>query len=95
MAPSGGRNATALAPVGLRAYASAMEDTVRLVKIRRLAESGALRPLRYTAGFSLSEGGAGAGVDRTTIHRWETGTRRPTGAGAVRYMKLLEELAGV
>ena len=32
-------------------------------------------------------------VHRTTIHRWEKGTRRPSGVGAVRYLKALDKLS--
>jgi DNA-binding transcriptional regulator YiaG len=70
-----------------------MSDVKRLVRMRRLAETGAARAMREAAGLSLSEAGAGAKVDRTTIHRWEHGSRRPNGDAALRYLALLEEMS--
>jgi DNA-binding transcriptional regulator YiaG len=70
-----------------------MEDAVRLTRLRRLTESGAARAIREAAGLSLSEASASAKVDRTTIHRWERGQRKPHGPAALRYLALLEELS--
>ena len=70
-----------------------MEDAVRLTRLRRLTESGAARAIRESAGLSLSEASASAKVDRTTIHRWERGQRKPHGRAALRYLALLEELS--
>lgn len=46
------------------------------------------------ADVSLSEIAGPVGVSPSTIHRWETGDRRPTGAAALRYGELLSELLG-
>jgi predicted transcriptional regulator len=69
-----------------------MDDAVRLTLIRKLAASGEARLIRESAGLSLTEAGAGAKVDRITIHRWEVAKRRPRGEAALRYLDLLEEV---
>jgi DNA-binding transcriptional regulator YiaG len=63
-----------------------------LVKIRWMTETGTARAIRVNAGLSLSEIARDADVDRTTVHRWETGRRRPRGEAALRYLHVLEEL---
>jgi DNA-binding transcriptional regulator YiaG len=69
-------------------------DAIRLVRIRRLMENGTARVIRESAGLSYSEAASGATVDRMSIYRWEHGKRRPHGEAALRYLELLEELAG-
>jgi DNA-binding transcriptional regulator YiaG len=68
-------------------------DPIKLTRLRRLVTSGAARAIRESAGLSLTEAGAGAKVNRVTIHRWERGQRRPHGEPALRYLALLEELS--
>ena len=58
-----------------------------------MAKLGTARAIREDAGLSLTELANEIDVDRTTIHRWEKGTRRPSGAGAIRYLKALDKLA--
>jgi DNA-binding transcriptional regulator YiaG len=70
-------------------------DALQLTRIRRLCSNGAARAIREAAGLSLSEAAAGADVNRITIHRWETSERRPHGEAALRYLALLDQLAGV
>ena len=70
---------------------SAMSIT-ELIRVRRLAATGAARALRLDAGLSLSEMAEAAQVHKTTICRWETGSRRPRGEAARRYLATLEEL---
>lgn len=64
-----------------------------LIRIRRMTTTGAARALREEAELSLSELAAEAKVHRTTIHRWETGRRRPRGDAALRYLTALDELS--
>jgi DNA-binding transcriptional regulator YiaG len=81
------------------AYGAAMleqkteNSATRLARVRRMVKTGAARAIRESAEVSLSELAAGAQVDRVTIHRWERGTRRPTGQAALRYLEALEELS--
>ena len=70
-------------------------DVQDLMRMRRLAETGAARAIRESAGLSLSEAEAGSGVERSTIWRWEMGRRRPHGPAALRYLAFLDELTGV
>jgi DNA-binding transcriptional regulator YiaG len=65
-----------------------------LVRIRRMAALGTARAIREAAGLSLTELANEIDVHRTTIHRWEQGARRPSGAGALRYLRALDELSG-
>jgi len=64
-----------------------------LVRVRKLAETGAARAIRESNGLSLKEMGAVADVDKSTIHRWEKGSRRPRGEAASRYLAVLDELS--
>jgi DNA-binding transcriptional regulator YiaG len=70
-----------------------MENTLKLIRLRRLIETGAARAIRESAGLSLTEAGIGSDVNRVTIHRWERGQRKPHGDAALRYLALLEELS--
>jgi DNA-binding transcriptional regulator YiaG len=70
----------------------AMEDVKDLPKLRRLVETGVARAIREDAELSLAEMAAPVQVHRTTILRWERGERRPRGAAAIRYLRVLEEL---
>lgn len=67
-------------------------EASRLVRIRRMVATGTARLIREEAGLSLAEMATSAGTDRSTIHRWEKGLRRPRGAAALRYLAVLEEL---
>jgi DNA-binding transcriptional regulator YiaG len=70
-----------------------MSEAGDLAKVRALFETGAARVLREGANLSLSEASRSAPVDRTTLWRWEHRQRRPRGAAAIRYLRVLEELA--
>ena len=63
-----------------------------LVRVRRLASTGTARHIREEAELSLSEMAKAAKVHTTTVHRWETGSRRPRGEAALRYLRVLEDL---
>jgi DNA-binding transcriptional regulator YiaG len=65
-----------------------------LIRVRRLASTGAARAIREEAGLSYSEVAAAAEVHKVTVFRWEHGQRRPRGAAAERYLRLLDELSG-
>lgn len=60
-----------------------------------MAATGTARHIRESSGLSLQELAVWIGVARSTIHRWEVGSRRPTGEAAQRYLSALDELAGV
>ena len=69
-----------------------MNTAIALTKVRGLAQSGAARAIREGAGLSLREVAEVVGVDRTTIFRWEIGTRRPQGHKAITYGQLLDDI---
>jgi DNA-binding transcriptional regulator YiaG len=64
-----------------------------LVRVRKLAASGAARAIREAAGLSLAELGYAAGVSKSCVWRWETQRRRPRGEAAARYLRVLEDLS--
>lgn len=51
--------------------------------------------LRREAGLSAIDIAQAVGVTRQTIHLWERGARRPSGARGLAYLELLAEIAGV
>ncbi len=73
-------------------YVSSMKSK-DLIRVRRMAETGLARRIREDAGVSLAELALDVGVHKTNVHRWETGSRRPRGEPAIRYLRVLEELA--
>jgi transcriptional regulator with XRE-family HTH domain len=68
-------------------------DVLLLVEARELCRTGSARRIREAAGLSRRELAAGCGVTESTITRWELRIRRPRGAPAVKYAKLLRTLA--
>jgi DNA-binding transcriptional regulator YiaG len=68
-------------------------NLVRLADVREAARSGEARRLRLSAGLSLGEVAREIRVAVPTVLRWETGERRPRGKAALRYGRLLEQLA--
>jgi len=48
--------------------------------------------VREAAGLSLAEVGAAVGADPSTVFRWETGERRPSGQLALDYLAFIERL---
>jgi len=71
------------------------EDLARLAQVRKLIKSGQARRTREAAGISLAEMARAIGVDVSTLHRWETGKRRPRSAAALRYAGALAALEEV
>jgi DNA-binding transcriptional regulator YiaG len=58
-----------------------------------LLESGRARQIRETAGLSSPALARQLDVSPAAVTRWETGTRRPLGANARKYARLLSRLA--
>lgn len=69
------------------------EELLLLSEARQLAVSGRGRQIRETAGVSQSELSAAISTTVAGISKWESGQRRPTGAAAIRYARLMRELA--
>jgi transcriptional regulator with XRE-family HTH domain len=69
------------------------EELCLLTEVRDAARSGRARRIRELAGVTQAELGTAVGVDGSTIHRWERGSRRPSGAPALAYAKALKTLS--
>lgn len=70
------------------------KQALELVEMRRFVRSGEARDRRHRSGLSLGEVGRTVGASAAAISRWENGKRRPTGAPALVYARLLRELGG-
>lgn len=67
-------------------------EVKEISRVRNLAGSGLAKDIRIRAGLSQAEIANALGVDRSTIHRWEVGERRPGATAALAYGRLLSEL---
>lgn len=70
-------------------------EAVEIARVRGLARSGRARAIRQQARLSQAEIAQAVGVHEATIARWESGTRAPRGAAALRWGSLLRELVEV
>ena len=70
-----------------------VEELLLLTEARQLAASGRGRDVREAAGVSQAEIGAAIGATVAGISKWENGLRRPSGASAIRYARVIRELA--
>jgi len=68
------------------------DKLTRLVRVRHLAATGEARRCREAARLSLGDIANSIKVGRSTILRWETGERRPTGPAALRYLAALDAI---
>lgn len=70
--------------------------TVELLRRGRLRRSlpspDIARELRRRAGLTLEDVAAELAVSRSTVSRWETGARRPSGERVIAYAALLKTL---
>jgi DNA-binding transcriptional regulator YiaG len=72
-----------------------IEDTVALAESRLRVSNGDLAAIRRRAGLSQEAIGRAVGATRTTVCRWESHERQPSGEPAIRLAKLLRELEKV
>jgi transcriptional regulator with XRE-family HTH domain len=73
-----------------------MSKTTRIARLNRLCQTGEARDIRIRAGVSLAMVAEEAGTPYAgTVSRWENGKRAPKGEAALRYLTVLDELAGV
>jgi transcriptional regulator with XRE-family HTH domain len=73
-----------------------MKRTTRIARLNRLCQTGEAREIRIRAGVSLALVAEEAGTPYAgTVSRWENGKRAPKGDAALRYLEVLDELAGV
>lgn len=66
----------------------------RSARRRQLPDPDTRKRIRESARVSQEELAAVCGVSRSTICRWETGTRTPRGQHADEYIELLWDLEG-
>lgn len=70
-----------------------MENTaLRLARVRQLVASGAALSIRQRSRLGRGDIAREIGSTVTTVRRWETGERVPTGDAALRYEALLQDL---
>jgi hypothetical protein len=67
-------------------------DLVRLARARDLAASGRAAQLQERAQLSDRLVGDATRVSHVTVGRWRRGERRPSGPGALRWLRLFERL---
>lgn len=67
-------------------------DIVARLIARQATVTGTGARVRNDLGLSLREFAALVGVDAATLSRWERRITRPTGRGAERYGRLLDDL---
>ena len=68
------------------------DELLLLARVREMARSGAAATARLRAGVTQVELAATVGVTPAAVCRWESGSRRPRGAAALRYARILEAL---
>ena len=68
---------------------------MRVSRVRSLYASGEAKTLRKAAALSLEDVAVAAGVDRSTVYRWENGRHRPSRREALRVGVLLNALEQV
>jgi DNA-binding transcriptional regulator YiaG len=68
------------------------DDVRDLAEAWRLASSGEGRTMRLVARLSVRQVAEAIGVGGPTLARWEMGERRPTGAPALAWVRLLRQL---
>ncbi len=67
-----------------------MTDSITLlVEARRAAETGDARVIREGARLTQGDVARASLVSPAAISRWESGARRPTGAAAIRWARVL------
>jgi transcriptional regulator with XRE-family HTH domain len=73
-----------------------VKKTTRIARLNRLCQTGEAREIRIRAGVSLALVAEDAGTPYPgNVSRWENAKRLPKGEAALRYLEVLDELAGV
>ncbi len=68
------------------------DDTIALAEARVRVANGDLESIRRRVHLSQESIARAVGVSRTSVLRWETGSRVPSGEAAVRLARLLRDL---
>jgi DNA-binding transcriptional regulator YiaG len=69
-----------------------VKQAIALAEIRRLVKSGEAGQRRRNSPLSGADVARVVGVTPAAVSRWEHGQRLPTGAPALAYARLLQEL---
>lgn len=83
---------------GLRMLSGMSKLTTRqreLIRLRRLCATGEAKRIRLRAGASQPQVGREIRRPASTVSRWENGQRQPRGDSALRYLRVLDELATI
>lgn len=76
-----------------RASSAPTTGVVERIRLSKRAPSPEMaRAIRKAAGVPVQAIADELGVDRVTVHRWESGIRQPRGDNLRRYVELLEEI---
>ncbi len=70
-----------------------MSDMLLIAAARDWAVNGTARQIRISASLTQQQVGDHCGVTGTAVAHWEAGTRTPRGRPALRWARLLAELA--
>jgi DNA-binding transcriptional regulator YiaG len=68
---------------------------VRIAKVRALASSGEAQRIRERAGLTRGDVARDLRASIGAVRRWELGERAPCGELALKYGRLLDELAAL
>ena len=71
------------------------DDLILLARARTMLGDGSARRIRERAGLRRSEVAAAAEVSIPALQRWETGVQSPRGEPALRYARVLAQLAAM
>lgn len=74
-------------------HINALIDRARVA--RRLPEPPYRRLLRHRAGLTQAALSKAVGRDRSTVAKWEAGTRTPRGTDLANYIAVLDRLAAL
>lgn len=77
----------------LEVLPGAKPEAVELALARALSASGRGREIRLAARLTLEDVGLSIGADAASVLRWERGTVRPRRDAAVRWARLMADLA--
>lgn len=72
---------------------TSLGDLIDLVAAREAAASGNGRSAREVSGISQTELAAMIGVAPSTVSRWESSERAPSGSSALRWIRALRAIA--
>jgi transcriptional regulator with XRE-family HTH domain len=70
-----------------------LTELLLVAQAKEWAESGQARQLRVSAGLTQEQVGEHCGVGASAVSHWESAERHPRGRPALRWARLLDQLA--